>query len=163
MILPSIMLSISAARSDSVSTCLRHLTNVRAVAVSAYDVANDKHGNNSISCNFSLTASEVADDLRAILDTTNKHDCNSLVLVSSIPLSVKLRVGSTRRLYKQDICRQQVRIRRFIGRNREAFSVDQLDLLGWRGAFLGGDKILVNTIREGRGRPHLKLVAIGPI
>lgn len=163
MILLSFLLAASATDASSAPICLRRVAKTRTVTPSSYDVSNDRRGDSSISCNFNLTASEAAADLRAIVDAADRKGCGSLVSVAAIPLSVQFRRGRTTQLSKKSICRQQTRIRQFIKSNRKAFSIDQLDLLGYRGAFVGSGKILVNTVRDGSGRPHLKLVAIGPV
>lgn len=163
MIFFSTLLAISVVGADPAPSCLRHLTTTRSVTLSAYDTSHDKRGSNSISCNFNLTASEVADDLRAILDASTKNDCESLISISNDPLSIQFQDGRTDKLSRNEICRQQTRIRRFLCSHRGSISIDQLDLLGWRGAFLGSDEILINTVNDGSARPHLKIVAIGPI
>jgi hypothetical protein len=163
MLFFSILLAASAAGTDAVPSCLHHVAELRPVAITAYDVAHDKQGSNSISCNFNLTASEAEHDLKMILTAATKKDCQSLVSVSNIPLSVQFVRGGTRKFSRAGICQRKDSIRRFLKNNSASFALNQLQLLGWRGAFLGSDKILINTIRDGAGRPHLKLVAIGPV
>jgi hypothetical protein len=152
-----------AASSTVPATCLEHLQHSRSVMILAYDHSHDKHGDSSISCNFGLTASEANDDLRAIVDAARTKGCKSLVSVSNAPLSIQFRGGHEENLSKTGICREQLKIRRFITDNSALFSVEHLDLLGWRGAFLGSERILINTVADGRTRPHLKIVALGSL
>ena len=163
MFLLSALFVLSAAGTGPIPSCLHHVASTRTVVVSPYDVSYDKRGDSSISCNFGLTASEAADDLNAMLQAAKSCGCERLVAVSNSPLSVELQGGRTMELSKKDVCRYRAKIQRFLLNNRESFAPDHLNLLGWRGAFLGSSRILVNTVKDSAGRPHLKLVAIGPI
>ena len=164
VILFPVMLAVSIASTDQVPSCLNHLAKKRGVTVSAYDVSNDRQGSNSISCNFGLTPTEAAHDLKAIIDTSKGNDCESLVSITNIPLSIQLKDGRTERLSRKGVCSRQAGIKYFLYKHRGEISIEHLELLGWRGAFLGSDKILVNTVSDDSSeRPHLKIVALGPI
>lgn len=163
MVIHSLLLAFSFASTDQVPSCLDHLIRKRGVEVSAYDVANDKQGGNTISCNFGLTPSEAASDIKAIADAVKAKGCDRLISVANLPLSVQLETGRSEKLSKKGVCREQEKIKQLLCKKKNSLSIDHFELIGWRGAFVGGEEILVNTVSDGSGRPHLKIIALGPI
>lgn len=145
------------------TTCLGHLARSRGLTISDYDRTHDIVGSNSLSCNFGLTPSEVRSDLNSIMAAASSSDCEALVRNSNIPLSVARSGALPRKLSRQGICKNQRAIKSFLKKRAQSFGIEKLDLLGWRGAFIGTDQILINTVKSKHGRAHLRLVAVGPV
>ena len=145
------------------TTCLSHLARTRRAVISNYDRTHDIRGSSSLSCNFGLTPSEVRSDLDSITAAASIANCEALVRNSNIPLAVSRSGAAPRTLRSQAVCQNQIAIKRFIKERTRLFRLEELDLLGWRGAFVGTDEILVNTVKSKHGRAHLRLIAVGPI
>jgi hypothetical protein len=148
---------------SSDTTCLKHLEKERGVTATSQDRADDLVGPASVSCSLGLTASEFDVDLAAIRSAARGKDCASVLRVVYLPLTVIDDKGRASKLGRTGVCRNAKRIRQYIALASTQLDRRQVELYGWRGVFVGGGSLVLNTDTPALGRSRLKIVTISPV